>query len=120
MAGERRRAGKGPLVPRPTVKPGTGKFDMAEHTSRLSQEDLDGIIRNYRIPLDLHPRLPDPGMTMDKLPENVIGIYPQQLETGGVRIPFSSFLLSVIRYFRVHFSQLVPIGLMRVTLFEVR
>lgn len=59
-------------------------------------------------------------MTMDKLPENVIGIYPQQLDTSGVRIPFSSFLLSVIRHFRVHFSQLVLIGLNRVTLFEIR
>ncbi|GJV80405.1 hypothetical protein Tco_1516275 [Tanacetum coccineum] len=28
-----------------------------------------------RIPLDLHPRLPDPGFTMDRLPADDIGIY---------------------------------------------
>ncbi|GJR44028.1 hypothetical protein Tco_1312131 [Tanacetum coccineum] len=29
--------------------------------------------RDYRIPLDLHPRLPDSNLTMDRLPHNAIG-----------------------------------------------
>ncbi|GJS51314.1 hypothetical protein Tco_0624676 [Tanacetum coccineum] len=54
----------------------------------------------YRIPQDLHPCLPDPGFTMDRLPGDAIGIYTEFLWFSGVRIPFSTFLLSVLKYFK--------------------
>ena len=97
-----------------------GKFDMHVHTSKLSQHTLDRLCTEYGIPADLHPMVPPDGLTMNELPESKIGIYVHQVKLGGVRVPFSSFLLAVIGYFRVHISQLVPIGLNRVTLFEVR
>lgn len=97
-----------------------GKFDMHVHTSKLSQHTLDKFCTEYGIPLDLHPMVPPDGFTMKDLPDSKIGIYVQQVKLGGIRIPFSSFLLRVIGHFRVHISQLVPIGLNRVTLFEVR
>nr|GEV96385.1 hypothetical protein [Tanacetum cinerariifolium] len=31
------------------------------------------LVKTYRIPLDLHPRLPDPGFTMVRLPADAIG-----------------------------------------------
>ena len=97
-----------------------GKFDMHVHTSKLSQSDLDVIIVSYNIPASLRPILPDPNMTMDRLPADKIGVYVQQLDLGGARVPFSRFLLQVIKHFKIHFSQIVPIGLNRVTLFEIR
>ncbi|GKE19686.1 hypothetical protein Tco_1427263, partial [Tanacetum coccineum] len=54
----------------------------------------------YRIPLDLHPRLPDHGFTMDHLPGDAIGIYSEFLRFSSVHIPFSTFLLSVLKYFK--------------------
>ena len=96
------------------------KFDMHVHTSKLSQQELDDIIVTYNIPAELHPILPDPNLTMNELPADKIGIYTLQLDIGGIRVPFSKFLLTVIKHFKVHISQLVPIGLNRVTLFEVR
>ncbi|GKB16932.1 hypothetical protein Tco_0850855 [Tanacetum coccineum] len=33
------------------------------------------LVKTYRIPLDLHPRFPDLGFTMDRLPADAIGIY---------------------------------------------
>nr|GEX56993.1 transposase (putative), gypsy type [Tanacetum cinerariifolium] len=59
-------------------------------------------------------------MTIDKLPSRYIGLYVEQLEQGGLRVPFSSFFLVVIKHFGVHVSQLVPIGVSRVILFEIR
>ncbi|GJZ16651.1 hypothetical protein Tco_0552774 [Tanacetum coccineum] len=67
------------------------------------------LVKTYRIPLDLHPRLPDHGFTMDRLPADAIGIYFEFLWFFGVRVPFSTFLLSVLKYFKVHISQLVPL-----------
>ncbi|GJU64331.1 hypothetical protein Tco_1246166 [Tanacetum coccineum] len=52
-------------------------------------------------------------MTMNKLPLRYIGLYIEQFEQGGLRVPFSSFLLAVIRHFGVHVSQLVPMGVNR-------
>ncbi|GKA68891.1 hypothetical protein Tco_0768808 [Tanacetum coccineum] len=56
---------------------------------------------------------------MDKLPEDMIGLYEQYFEFSGIRVPFSAFLLAVIKHFRVHISQLVPLGLNRLTMFEL-
>ncbi|PWA33867.1 hypothetical protein CTI12_AA624540 [Artemisia annua] len=53
-----------PLVPRPkNIKTGV-KFDMHLHKSKLTQSELDTIITTYNIPLELHPVLPDPAVTM--------------------------------------------------------
>nr|GEU91895.1 transposase (putative), gypsy type [Tanacetum cinerariifolium] len=85
----------------------------------LSKNDLKDLVKTYRIPLDLHPRLHDPGFIMDHLPGDAIGIYFEFLWFSGIRIPFSTFLLSVLKYFKVHISQLVPLGLNKVVSFEV-
>jgi hypothetical protein len=95
------------------------KFDMHVYPSVMSEGDVREAARIYGIPADLHPRLPPPGLTMDRLPKNAVGIYEAYLEFSGIRVPFSTFLLQVLNHFRVHLSQLVPIGLSKVILFEV-
>ncbi|GJT58811.1 hypothetical protein Tco_1002344 [Tanacetum coccineum] len=96
------------------------KFDMHTYTSTLMSKELKDAIMKHYIPMDLHPRLPPSGLTMDKLPSRYIGMYIEHLEQGGLRIPFSTFFLAVIRHFNVHVSQLVPMWVNRVILFEVR
>jgi hypothetical protein len=81
---------EGPTTSR--AKP-IGKFDMHVHTSKLSQHTLDKFCIEYCIPIDLHPMVPPDGFTMNDLPDSKIGIYVQQVKLGGIRIPFSSFLL---------------------------
>ncbi|GJV67042.1 hypothetical protein Tco_1482551 [Tanacetum coccineum] len=85
------------------------KNDMKNCICTLSKKDLKDLVKTYRIPLDLHSRLPDPGFTMDCLPGDAIGIYFEFLWFFGVCIPFSTFLLSVLKYFKVHISQLAPL-----------
>ncbi|GJZ89141.1 hypothetical protein Tco_0660923, partial [Tanacetum coccineum] len=92
---------------------------MKDRICALSKNDLKDLVKTYRIQLDLHPRFPDPGFTMDRIPIDAIGIYYEFLRFSGVRVPFSTFLLSVLKYFKVHISQLVPLGLNKVVSFEV-
>nr|GEV68230.1 hypothetical protein [Tanacetum cinerariifolium] len=75
------------------------KFDMQVYTSELTSSKLKAAVADYLIPTDLHPRLPPPGMTMDRLSSRYIGLYVEQLEQRGLRIPFSSFFLAVIKHF---------------------
>nr|GEV83611.1 hypothetical protein [Tanacetum cinerariifolium] len=88
------------------------KKDMHTYVSRLKDTELDTLISTYDIPLDLKPRLPDPNFRMINLParDTATGIYSRIFDTSGVRIPFSSFLLPVLKYLKVHISQLVPLG----------
>ncbi|GKC62786.1 hypothetical protein Tco_1095384 [Tanacetum coccineum] len=92
---------------------------MDLYHSRLTPDDLNDLIIKYKIPRDLHPRLPLEEFVMSELPDDAIGIYHQIFDFFGVRIHFSSFLLALIKHYRVHFSQLGPLGLNRVITFEV-
>ncbi|GKB98025.1 hypothetical protein Tco_0984162, partial [Tanacetum coccineum] len=94
---------------------------MHTYVSRLKDTKLETLIANYDIPLYLRPRLPDPNFRMINLParDTAIGIYSRIFNSSCVRITFSSFLLAVLKYFKVHISQLVPLGLSKVITFEV-
>ncbi|GJY73021.1 hypothetical protein Tco_0477452 [Tanacetum coccineum] len=77
------------------------------------------MIIKYKIPRDLHPRLPFEEFVMSELPDDVIGIYHRMFDFSSVRIHFSLFLLALIKHYRVHFSQLGPLDLKKVITFEV-
>nr|GEU49671.1 transposase (putative), gypsy type [Tanacetum cinerariifolium] len=80
---------------------------MHTYTSSMTDDEVISITSEYGIPLDLRPHAPEPTLTMNKLPLNAIGIYEQYLEMSGVRVPFSTLLLGIIKHFWVHISQLV-------------
>ncbi|GJW07623.1 hypothetical protein Tco_1570046 [Tanacetum coccineum] len=92
---------------------------MDLYHSRFTPDDLNDLIIKYKIPCDLHPWLPSEDFVMSELPDDAIGIYHRMFDFSGVRIPFSSFLLALIKHYRVHFSQLDPLGLNKVITFEV-
>ncbi|GKF32924.1 hypothetical protein Tco_0106124, partial [Tanacetum coccineum] len=80
------------------------KFDMHVHTSVLTSDEVKNLVAEYAIPLDLHPCVPPSGLTMNRLSVDKIGIYDQYLELSGVRVPFSTFILGVIKHFRIYIS----------------
>nr|GEZ33375.1 hypothetical protein [Tanacetum cinerariifolium] len=49
------------------------KYDMSTTFSDLTEDSLKTLINTYRIPLDLHPHLPNPGLSMDCLLNDAIG-----------------------------------------------
>ncbi|GJW50021.1 hypothetical protein Tco_0091372 [Tanacetum coccineum] len=97
----------------------SSKRDMGSYISTMKPSDVKALTRKYKIPRDLHPVAVSSEWTMDRLTDDYIGLYEQYFEFAGLRVPFSTFLLAVIRHFHVHISQLVPLGLTRLTLFEL-
>ncbi|GJZ78779.1 hypothetical protein Tco_0643616 [Tanacetum coccineum] len=95
------------------------KFDMHLYRSSLNETHVRYLVKLYGIPEELHPRVALAGMTMDVLPPSAIGLYAHHFQQGGLRVPFSSFFLKVVEHFCVHISQLVPLGINRVTFFEI-
>ncbi|GJV17514.1 hypothetical protein Tco_1362837 [Tanacetum coccineum] len=55
---------------------------------------------------------------MSELSDDAIGVYHRIFYFFGVRIPSSSFLLALIKNYKVHFSQLGLLGLNKVVTFE--
>ncbi|GJT64399.1 hypothetical protein Tco_1015879 [Tanacetum coccineum] len=95
------------------------KFDMHLYTSSLTEINVKWLTKCYGIPVDLRPRVVPEGMTMNALPNDAIGLYADHFQQGGLRVPFSSFFLKVVEHFCVHISQLVLLGINRVTFFEL-
>ncbi|GJV88910.1 hypothetical protein Tco_1532848 [Tanacetum coccineum] len=95
------------------------KKDMDLYHSRLTQDDLNDLIIKYKIPCDLHPWLLFEEFVMSELPNDAIGINHRMFDFFSVRMPFSLFLLALIKHYRVHFSQLGPVGLNKVITFKV-
>ncbi|GKD36986.1 hypothetical protein Tco_1257193 [Tanacetum coccineum] len=95
------------------------KFDMHLYRSSLNESHVRYLVKLYGIPKELHPRVVPEGMTMNTLPTGAIGLYAHHFQQGGLRVPFSSFFLKVIEHFCVHISQLVPLGVNRVTFLEM-
>nr|GEU82242.1 hypothetical protein [Tanacetum cinerariifolium] len=76
----------------------------------LAEDDLNELIIKYKIPCDLHPWLPSKQFVMSELPDDAIGVYHPIFGFSIVRIPFSSFLLALIKHWKVHFSRLGPLA----------
>ncbi|GKA50957.1 hypothetical protein Tco_0744153 [Tanacetum coccineum] len=55
--------------------PAMAIYDMSTHVYVLTEASLRTLVKTYHIRLDLHPHLPDSDLTMDHLPDDVIGAW---------------------------------------------
>ncbi|GJV53329.1 hypothetical protein Tco_1449070, partial [Tanacetum coccineum] len=85
--------------------------------SVLTQKNFDALCRKFHIPEEVHPQLPTPDQTIHDKPEGKIGIYTRFFDFANYRLPLSSFFVTVLRYFRINFSQLSVIGAAKVDSF---
>ncbi|KAD5508168.1 hypothetical protein E3N88_15871 [Mikania micrantha] len=90
---------------------------LGSTSSLLSQEELQGFCRLYQLPMSIHPRLLRPGDDISACNDTVV--FTQVLKSCNVRYPLPPFLFSVLRFFEVHFSQMHPLGLLRVMHFLI-
>ncbi|MFS8030598.1 hypothetical protein Hanom_Chr17g01535871 [Helianthus anomalus] len=92
-----------------------------ESVNIFTQRQLDKFIREYRIPLDLHPTLPSKDETIYpfRLSSRKVPFYTRVCNFANYRLPFSRFFIRVLQFFRVHICQVNPFGLSRINHFEV-
>nr|GEV19279.1 hypothetical protein [Tanacetum cinerariifolium] len=91
--------------------PASPKYLFGLAYASLAEDNLNELIINYKIPRDLHPQLPSKEFVMIELPADAVGVYHRIFDFSCVCIPFSSFLLAIIKYYMVYFTQLGPLGL---------
>ncbi|GJY50750.1 hypothetical protein Tco_0441597 [Tanacetum coccineum] len=87
--------------------------------SALTEKALQIFCQTYHIPNEVHPQLPNLDQTIHEMPTGKIGVYTRFFEYANFRLPFSTFFVDVLRYYRIHISQLSVIGEAKVSHFEV-
>ncbi|GJZ28088.1 ribonuclease H-like domain-containing protein [Tanacetum coccineum] len=85
----------------------------------LTQKGLDTLCQTFHIPDDVHPQLPSPNQTIHEMPTRKIGVYTRFFEYANFRLPLSTFLVNVLRYYHINMSQLSVIAAAKVSHFEI-
>ncbi|GJR13106.1 hypothetical protein Tco_0795758, partial [Tanacetum coccineum] len=91
---------------------------MANKHSIMTREMVENFYNNYYIPDEVHPTVPGRDRTITQFPEGKVGVYTRLFDYCGYRIPFTKFFMAVLKYFRIHISQLSPFGAAHVSHFE--
>nr|GEX52141.1 transposase (putative), gypsy type [Tanacetum cinerariifolium] len=76
----------------------------------LSQRSFDVFCEKFHIPEEIHLVLPNRGATMHERPAGKIGLYTRFFDFANFRLPFSTFLVNILRHFCINISQLSVIG----------
>ncbi|GJV97856.1 hypothetical protein Tco_1549433 [Tanacetum coccineum] len=87
--------------------------------SIMTQEMVDSFCESFYIPAEVHPTAPGRDKTIVQFPVGKVGVYTRIFDVCGYRIPFTKLFMVVLKYFRVHISQLSPFGVAWVSHFEV-
>ncbi|GJZ63970.1 hypothetical protein Tco_0620391 [Tanacetum coccineum] len=88
-------------------------------TSIPTEKELDLFCSTYNIPADLRPELPGPNDTIKDSLKGKIGIYTCFIEFANFRIPLSKFLLYVLQYYQINFSELSVLAATNISHFEI-
>ncbi|GJR45714.1 gypsy type transposase [Tanacetum coccineum] len=97
------------------VGPGAHYNDMAQTQrpdikSTLTLKALKNFCDTYHIPDEVHPQIPTPNQTIHEMPAGKIGVYTRFFEYANFRLPLSTFLVNVLKHYRIHISQLSVIS----------
>nr|GEY59332.1 transposase (putative), gypsy type [Tanacetum cinerariifolium] len=76
-------------------------------------------VKLFHIPEDVHSQLPSPNQTTHEMSVEKIGVYTRFFEYDNFRLPLSTFLVNVLRHFRINLSQLSVIAAAKVSHFEI-
>ncbi|GJT89275.1 hypothetical protein Tco_1070992 [Tanacetum coccineum] len=92
---------------------------MANKYSIMTQEMVESFCNSYYIPDEVHPTAPGRDRTITQFPEGKVDVHTRLFDYCGYRIPLTKFFVAVLKYFRIHISQLSPFGAARISHFEV-
>ncbi|KAD0377765.1 hypothetical protein E3N88_44356 [Mikania micrantha] len=96
-----------------------GRNDMAGQRSSVTRPFLETFVARYGIPRGLNPTAPPASASVRDAPAGMVALYTAFFSYSNFRVPVSRFLCEVLRYYTVHLTQIVPLGLIKVYQFEI-
>ncbi|KAJ0565856.1 hypothetical protein HanIR_Chr06g0267251 [Helianthus annuus] len=108
----------------PLMSTGGHHEDLSEEMSaelpplKWPRATFDGLIQNFRFPESWGALYPEEGQTAADAPAGYITLFWDFFCEGNFRLPVTKFFLEILGYYKLHISQLHPIGVVRVRHFE--
>ncbi|GKA78269.1 hypothetical protein Tco_0784806 [Tanacetum coccineum] len=93
--------------------------NITDIKSVLTQKALRIFCETFLIPDEVNPELPSPNQIIHEMPTGKIGVYTRFFEYANFRLPLSTFLVNVLKHYRIHISQLSVIAAAKVSHFEI-
>jgi hypothetical protein len=84
----------------------------------MMADELKTLSEEYDILPEYGAELPLPGKTALDAPRGKITMYSHFFTTSHLRIPVSRFLISILRHYKIHITQINPISLQKVFHYE--
>ncbi|KAI3793809.1 hypothetical protein L1987_36431 [Smallanthus sonchifolius] len=92
--------------------------DVALIPINWSVERFERLKASYGIPNDLEPEYPSSGGTAAKPPPGKITLYADFFSEANFRVPITSFVIDLLQFYKIHLSQVHPLGMYRIRHFE--
>ncbi|KAI3694626.1 hypothetical protein L1987_77594 [Smallanthus sonchifolius] len=92
--------------------------DVALIPINWSVERFERLKASYGIPNDLEPEYPSRGGTTAKPPPGKITLYADFFSEANLRVPVTSFVIDLLQFYKIHLSQVHPLGMCRIRHFE--
>ncbi|GJV23584.1 hypothetical protein Tco_1376279 [Tanacetum coccineum] len=105
--------------PSPCVEKGIYSALATLRRLRAFNMDQAQVLLGLKPAPHLHPELPGRDDTIQSISEGKIGIYTLFIEFANFRIPLSKFLLYVLQYYQINFSQLPVLAAAKISHFEI-
>jgi hypothetical protein len=95
------------------------KRGVGNISANITRGYVDDFINDYFPENRQSIIMPTKEQTVLTPPAGYIGIYCRMFKEGGVRYPFPTFLLDVLKHYGCHLSMMHPLGCARLIAFEV-
>ncbi|KAM0061622.1 hypothetical protein Hdeb2414_s0004g00138331 [Helianthus debilis subsp. tardiflorus] len=92
--------------------------DIHVQFSKLTQTDIDQFCVDYGIDPTLETQVPG-DKTANECPTGFLVFYTRIVDQPNLRYPFTNFFLEVLKYYRLSWGQLAPVGVSRIMHFEI-
>ncbi|GKC12303.1 hypothetical protein Tco_1009085 [Tanacetum coccineum] len=92
----------------PAGDPVIPKFDMHIYTFVLTIDEVNSLVKEYAIPLDLHPCIPPSTLTMNNLPGDKMALSRTYLPISSARLEPVNHVRDILSYSK-HKSHRQPI-----------
>ncbi|GKC63974.1 hypothetical protein Tco_1096572 [Tanacetum coccineum] len=102
-------------------KKATARPDFSSITdikSTLTLKALKKFCEAYHIP-EVHPQIPTPNQMIHEMLAGKIGVYTRLLEYANFWLPLTTFLVNMLKHYRIYISQLSVLGAAKVSHFEI-
>jgi hypothetical protein len=96
----------------------SSKSNMKSVTSDMTPDELKALSEKFDLLPEYGAELPLPGKTALDPPRGKITLYSHFFTTSHLRIPVSKFLITILKHYRIHITQISLISLLKVFHYE--